>query len=97
MGSGSRLRPWPASLGFHVLFRDIWGRTLNVELNLVERVSQSLKLQLVIVDDGLAQIIGRFWVVVGRRTGRGWCGEGSVYSGEDVGEIPDDLGGRSEV
>lgn len=97
MGSGSRLRPWPVNLGFRVLFRDNWGRALSVELNLVEREGQTLKLQLVIVDDGLDWIVGRFWMAVGWRTGRGWCGEGSVYGGEDVGEIPDDLGGGGEV
>ena len=78
--------------------RDNWRRALRIELNLVERVGQFLKLQLVVVDDGLDWAGRPLWVVVvGWRAGRSGCGEGGVYGGEGIGEIADDLGGRGEV
>lgn len=56
-----------------------------------------MKLKLVIVDDGLDWIVGPFPLFVGRRVGACGCREGSVYGGEDVREVPDDLGGGGEV
>ena len=76
--------------------RDDWG-TLSIKLDLVEGKGQCLEMQLVFVDDGLNRTVGPLQMVGCWREGRGRCGEGGIYGGEDVGEIPDDLGGRGEV
>lgn len=92
-----RLGPWSASLGLYVLSRDNWRRALGVELDLVKREGQFLKLQLVIINDSLDWIWRPPLLFVGRRLRCSGCRKGSVYGGEDVCEIPDDLGGRGEV
>jgi len=96
-GSGGGPRLWSASLDTHVLLRNNWGRALSIELHLVKRDGQILKLQLVVVDNRLDWAPSPLLLFVGRRAGYGRCGESGVYCREDIGEIPDNLGGRGEV